>query len=327
MSQPDTFEIGYALAQKKQRSFVQPSLLAHAKSKNINLVCIDLGRPLVEQGPFDAILHKVSGEDWNKQLTSYEKKHPGVIVVDPPKAIERLHNRISMLQAVAELQAGDQQVSEEQETFGIPKQHVVDSIEGLADLETLDLKFPVIAKPLVADGSAKSHAMSLIFNADGLTKLKPPVVLQQFVNHGGVIFKVYVVGEYVKCVRRKSLPDVNEDELKRSEGPLSFSQISNMASSGEVGDSVDANMAELPPAKFISDLAGGLREALGLRLFNFDVIRDTKVGNHYHVIDINYFPGYAKMPSYETVLTDFFLSLAHRKEALVGRETLAAVAN
>ncbi|KAE9452415.1 hypothetical protein C3L33_15684, partial [Rhododendron williamsianum] len=48
--------------------------------------------------------------------------------------------------------------------------------------------------------------MSLVFNREGLSKLKPPIVLQEFVNHGGVIFKVYVVGNYVKCVKRNSLP-------------------------------------------------------------------------------------------------------------------------
>ncbi|KAI8557544.1 hypothetical protein RHMOL_Rhmol04G0018800 [Rhododendron molle] len=58
----------------------------------------------------------------------------------------------------------------------------------------------------VADGSVKSHKMSLVFHREGLSKLKPPIVLQEFVNHGGVIFKVYVVGDYVKCVKRDSLP-------------------------------------------------------------------------------------------------------------------------
>lgn len=46
---------------------------------------------------------------------------------------------------------------------------------------------------------------------------------------------------------------------------------------------------------------------MGLRLFNFDLIRDGRDGNgRYLVIDINYFPGYAKMPSYESVMVDFF---------------------
>ncbi|XP_024535849.1 inositol-tetrakisphosphate 1-kinase 1 [Selaginella moellendorffii] len=307
MSGEDRFEVGYALAQKKQKSFVQPSLVEHARSRGIDLVCIDLDKPLVEQGPFDAILHKLSGKEWHKELEEYEKKHPDVIIIDSPDAIERLHNRISMLQAVSDLQVGD-----EQETFGIPKQSVMDRSDCLGDLKAMSgLKFPVIAKPLVADGSAKSHAMSLIFNQEGLTKLKPPVVLQEFVNHGGVIFKVYVVGDYVKCVKRRSLPDVPEDELNRSEA-LCFSQISNMGSTQQCGAS-DYLQAELPPTKFVAELAKGLRENLGLRLFNFDLIRDSKAGNHYHVIDINYFPGYAKMPAYETVLTDFFLSLAKLK--------------
>ncbi|KAJ0490159.1 putative inositol-pentakisphosphate 2-kinase [Helianthus annuus] len=60
------------------------------------------------------------------------------------------------------------------------------------------MKFPVIAKSLVADSSAKSHKMLLVFSNEGFEKLKSPTVVQEFVNHGGVIFKVYVVGKYVK---------------------------------------------------------------------------------------------------------------------------------
>jgi inositol-1,3,4-trisphosphate 5/6-kinase/inositol-tetrakisphosphate 1-kinase len=320
------FEVGYALAEKKIRSFVQPSLIDHARSKGVNLVCVDTCKPLEEQGPFDAIIHKLAGEEWSKQLADYEVRHPGVIIVDAPEAIEKLHNRISMLQAVAQVQ-----ISEGRATCGIPNQLVVENAEMLSNAKAIAcLTFPVIAKPLVADGSAKSHAMFLIFNIEGLAKLKPPMVLQEFVNHGGVIFKVYVAGEYIKCVRRISLPDVHEDQIESMEGPVSFSQISNMAAaSGQSGALVDENLskAELPPASFIADMANGLREALGLRLFNFDVIRDTKVGNHYHIIDINYFPGYAKMPAYENVLTDFFLGLAREKAGATASESLAAIAN
>jgi len=53
---------------------------------------------------------------------------------------------------------------------------------------------------------------------------------------------------------------------------------------------------------------------LKLNLFNFDVIRDARSGNRYLIIDINYFPGYAKMPYYEAALTDFFLDVVTRRE-------------
>lgn len=308
------YSIGYALVPKKQRSFIQESLVNLAKQRGIDLIPIDPNKPLIEQGPFDCVLHKLNGEGWEKQLKEFSLKNPTVCIVDPPEAIARLHNRISMLQVVSELK-----IKQENETFGIPKQIVIYDSETLLNPKSWDgLKFPVIAKPLVADGSAKSHKMSLVFNQDGLNKLRPPTVLQEFVNHGGVIFKVYVVGEHVQCVKRKSLPDVSEEKLRCLEGSLSFSQVSNVTTHEKNDDKYLKKMnledVEMPPERFITDIARGLRQAIKLHLFNFDVIRDSRVGNRYLVIDINYFPGYAKMPSYETALTDFFWDIVHEKD-------------
>ncbi|XP_059656833.1 inositol-tetrakisphosphate 1-kinase 1-like [Cornus florida] len=309
------FGVGYALAPKKQQSFIQVSLVNLARERGVDLIRIDTDKPLADQGPFDCLIHKLCGEEWRKELEEYSVRNPNVLVIDSPEAIERLHNRISMLQVVSELE-----IESSSESFGVPKQIVIYDSETLLDQEKWGegLKFPVIAKPLVADGSAKSHKMSLVFNQDGLNKLKPPIVLQEFVNHGGVIFKVYVVGKYVKCVKRKSLPDVTEEKLRSLEPSLSFSQVSNLTTH-EKNDDIYCKMmnledAELPPESFITDIAWGLRRAMKLHLFNFDVIRDTRIGNRYLVIDINYFPGYAKMPSYETVLTDFFWDLLEKKE-------------
>ncbi|KAL2236643.1 inositol-tetrakisphosphate 1-kinase 1-like [Sesamum indicum] len=304
------FAVGYALASKKQASFIQISLINVAKEKSIDLIKIDLEKPLIEQGPFDLVLHKIYGAEWRKQLAEYSAVNPNVLIIDSPDAIERLHNRISMLQVVTELNV----VQCDTVSFGIPKQIAVYDARAVGELnlEREGLKFPVIAKPLVADGSAKSHKMSLVYNRDGLSKLKPPIVLQEFVNHGGVIFKVYVVGEYVKCVKRKSLPDVNEENLGSLKCSMSFSQVSNLNNMERCQDTyykmmdLDDGKTEIPPMNFLVDIARGLRRAMGLHLFNFDVIRDTRIGNRYLVIDINYFPGYAKMPCYEHVLTDFF---------------------
>ncbi|MCL7042831.1 hypothetical protein MKW94_002520 [Papaver nudicaule] len=235
-----------------------------------------------------------------------------------------------MLQVVDDLKLSE--IETATATFGIPKQIVVKDFDSLVNVnvvEGLELKFPVIAKPLVVDGSAESHKLSLVYNRDGLSKLEAPVVLQEFVNHGGVIFKVYVVGDYVKCVKRKSLPDVSEEQLGRvdlEESCVAFSQISNKTSEADSGGmSTEVKRIEdavMPPDGLITDIARGLGKAMGLHLFNFDVIRDSRIGNHYVVIDINYFPGYEKMPCYETVLTDFFCDLRQRKQNLSteGRE-------
>lgn len=313
------YRIGYALAPKKQQSFVRDSLLSLARDRSIYLIKIDTVKLLIEQGPFDCVLHKFYGDDWRRQLADYKAKNPNVVIVDAPEAIERLHNRISMLQVVSELKI----VRNGGETFGIPKQIVIYDAETLRDTRSWErLKFPVIAKPLVADGSAKSHKMSLVYNHGGLSSLKPPIVLQEFVNHGEVIFKVYVVGQYVKCVKRKSLPDVSEEKLESLGGVLTFSQVSNLASNEKADEKYYKMMqlddCEMPPLQFITDIARGLRQALKLNLFNFDVIRDTSLGNRYLVIDINYFPGYAKMPSYESVLTDFLWDLLDKNEGECG---------
>ncbi|XP_027083824.1 inositol-tetrakisphosphate 1-kinase 1-like [Coffea arabica] len=192
------------------------------------------------------------------------------------------------------------------------------------------LEFSVITKPLLADGIASSHRMSLVFNQQGLKQLKEEeeealFVLQKFVNHGGGVFKVYVVGNYVQCVKRRSLPnnlmdDDDDKPLGRLEAShrnlLTYSQVSNLTAAAASFSSSSKNndeqqqedvkeeeaTAQMSPVSFLTCLAKALRNALGLHLFNFDIIRDSRSGNRYLVIDINYFLGYAKMPSYKTVI-------------------------
>ncbi|GBG76982.1 hypothetical protein CBR_g23313 [Chara braunii] len=283
------------------------------RKHGINLVEIDRSRPLLEQGPFDVILHKLPGKEWPRELEVYRQAHPDVVVLDPPEAIQQLHNRQSMLHNVAELEllnCGGK--------VGIPRQLVVtgDPRSIPEAVARAGLKLPLVAKPLVADGTAKSHAMSLAYDEICLSELDPPLVLQEFVNHGGVLFKAYVVGETVTVVRRLSLPDVREGEPVGN-GVQAFDRVSSAASAAsaesvEFGEA-SGSAARLPPSDMLSSLAAELRQRLGLQLFNLDIIREGGCGDRYYVIDINYFPGYGKMPCYEYVFTDFLVGLAEAK--------------
>ncbi|KAL7182251.1 hypothetical protein ACSBR1_041037 [Camellia fascicularis] len=78
-----------------------------------------------------------------------------------------------------EVVIGLNNIKTEIESFGISKQIVIYDTMTLLDSNQWGegLKFPVIAKPLVVNGSAKLHKMSRVFNQDGLNKLKPPIVL------------------------------------------------------------------------------------------------------------------------------------------------------
>ncbi|XP_023546256.1 inositol-tetrakisphosphate 1-kinase 3-like isoform X1 [Cucurbita pepo subsp. pepo] len=301
--------VGYALTSKKTKSFMKPKLEGLARNKGILFVAIDQNRPLSDQGPFDIVLHKLSGKEWRQILEEYRQTHPEVTVLDPPDAIQHLHSRQSMLQAVA-----DMQLSESYGRVDVPKQLVIkkDASTISDGVVKVGLNLPLVAKPLVADGSEKSHQLSLAYDKYSLQKLEPPLVLQEFVNHGGVMFKVFIVGEAIKVVRRFSLPNVSMREVLKNAGIYRFPRVSHAAASADDAD-LDPHVAELPPRPLLERLAKELRRRLGLRLFNLDIIREYGTRDQYYVIDINYFPGYGKMPEYEHIFTDFLLGLVHSK--------------
>ncbi|XP_058218286.1 inositol-tetrakisphosphate 1-kinase 3-like isoform X2 [Rhododendron vialii] len=214
-----------------------------------------------------------------------------------------------MLQEVADLN-----LSDAYGTVGVPRQLVIkkDPASIPDAVNKAGLRLPLVAKPLVVDGSAKSHELSLAYDQYSLRILEPPLVLQEFVNHGGVLFKVYVVGEAIKVVRRFSLPDVSKRELSTNAGVFRFPRVSCAAASADDAD-LDPGIGELPPRPLLERLAKELRRRLGLRLFNLDIIREHGTRDRFYVIDINYFPGYGKMPEYEHIFTDFLLSLVQSK--------------
>ncbi|XP_057788069.1 inositol-tetrakisphosphate 1-kinase 4-like isoform X3 [Salvia miltiorrhiza] len=275
---PASIVVGYALTSKKKKSFLKPKFIRLARNKGIQFVPIDLRRALSEQGPFNVVLHKLEGKDWSQAIEDYQRLHPEVTVVDPPSAIQHLRNRQSMLEVVVDLK--------------LPESYVV--------------------KPLVVDGSVKSHALFLAYDHISLSELEAPMVLQEFINHSGVLFKVFIVGESIKVVRRFSLPDVTERDISRISGVFGFPRVSGADSSADDVD-LDPAVAELPPQPLLEIIARELHHRLGLRLFNIDIIRQKGTKDLYYIIDINYFPGYGKMPEYEHIFTDFLVSLAQSK--------------
>ncbi|KMZ56036.1 Inositol-tetrakisphosphate 1-kinase [Zostera marina] len=62
--------VGYALTSKKVESFLQPKLERLARKKGILFIAIDPNKPLSDQGPFNVVLHKLSGKEWCKVLES-----------------------------------------------------------------------------------------------------------------------------------------------------------------------------------------------------------------------------------------------------------------
>jgi hypothetical protein len=76
------------------------------------------------------------------------------------------------------------------------------------------ITFPVICKPLEACGTPQSHLMMVLVSATDLTLLTTPCVLQQYHNHSGVFFKVYVIDKEVMFFRRPSLPNLPAKDIQ-----------------------------------------------------------------------------------------------------------------
>ncbi|XP_018624913.1 inositol-tetrakisphosphate 1-kinase 3-like isoform X2 [Nicotiana tomentosiformis] len=238
-------------------------------------------------------------------MKEYRLTHPDVTVLDPPDAIQHVYNRQYMLEDVADLNLSDSYGK-----VGVPRQLVIEKdSSSISDaVSKAGLRLPLVAKPL----AAKSHELSLAYDKFSLQMLEPPLVLQEFINHGGILFKVYIVGEAIKVVRRFSLPDVSKRELSKNPGVFRFPRVSCAAASADEAD-LDPCVGELPPRPLLERLAKELRRRLGLRLFNLDIIRELGTKDRFYVIDINYFPGYGKMPEYEHIFTDFLLSLVKQR--------------
>ena len=75
--------------------------------------------------------------------------------------------------------------------------------------------------------------------------------------------------------------------------------------SRESADGAKKKFVAAPRDDFIKSLALTLRDELGLRLFNFDLIRVDGDKDEFLVVDINYFPGIAKMPGYSDTFCRF----------------------
>lgn len=111
-----------------------------------------------------------------------------------------------------------------------------------------------------------------------------------------------------------------DTDFHNPDGLKSFCQVSNLKGiprrEAELVDAKLSAHAPLPSRELISAIAARLRRKLGLQLFNFDLIREAGPEERFCIVDINYFPGFAKMPGYEHVMSDFFVSLAEKKHGL-----------
>ncbi|XP_054986111.1 inositol-tetrakisphosphate 1-kinase isoform X2 [Sorex araneus] len=310
--------LGYWLSEKKLKKLNFQAFAELCRKRGIEVVQLNLNRPIEEQGPLDVIIHKLTDvileADQNDsqslelvyRFQEYIDAHPETIVLDPLPAIRTLLDRSKSYELIRKIEA-----YMKDDRICSPPFMELTSLRGedtLRLLQSHGLDFPFICKTRVAHGT-NSHEMAIIFNQEGLKAIRPPCVLQSFINHNAVLYKVFVVGESYTVVQRPSLKNFSAGTSDRESIFFNSHNVSKPESSSVLTalDKIEG-VFERPSDEVIRELSRALRQALGVSLFGIDIIINNQTGQH-AVIDVNAFPGYEGVSEFFTDLLNHIATI------------------
>nr|XP_020446523.1 inositol-tetrakisphosphate 1-kinase [Monopterus albus] len=310
--------VGYWLSEKKMKKLNFQAFADLCRKRGIEVVQLDLSQPLEEQGPLDVIIHKLTDlileADQNdsqavllvQRVQDYIDAHPETIVLDPLPAIRTLLDRCKSYQLIHRIES-----CMKDERICSPPFMVLNtecSPDVLEQIRRQGLSFPFICKTRVAHGT-NSHEMAIIFSEEDLKSVKPPCVIQSFINHNAVLYKVFVVGDSYTVVERPSLKNFPAGPADRKAIFFNSHNVSKPESSSDLTSRENVEGVSQPPNEdVIRELSKSLRQALSVSLFGIDVIINNQTGQH-AVIDINAFPGYEGVPEFFSDLLNHISSV------------------
>lgn len=319
--------VGYWLSEKKMKKLNFQAFADLCRKRGIEVVQLDLSQPLEEQGPLDVIIHKLTDlileADQNdsqavllvQRVQDYIDAHPETIVLDPLPAIRTLLDRCKSYQLIHRIESCMQD-----ERICSPPFMVLNtecSPDVLEQIKKHGLTFPFICKTRVAHGT-NSHEMAIIFSEEDLKDVKPPCVIQSFINHNAVLYKVFVVGDSYTVVERPSLKNFPAGPADRKAIFFNSHNVSKPESSSDLTSRENVEGVSQPPSDDVMrELSRSLQQALGVSLFGIDVIINNLTGQH-AVIDINAFPGYEGVPEFFNDLLNHISSVLQSHSPDIG---------
>ncbi|CAL8099700.1 unnamed protein product [Orchesella dallaii] len=290
--------LGYWLSQKKCKKLSFSGIEDALRERNIEPVKIDLEMPLDKQGPFNGILHKLTDfiakaeredEEGLKVLQyfeSYIQDNPSLLVLDSIECLRTLINRYKTYCIINKCQL----LNEETAVF-IPAFVELQSNDYETNVRLFRLSkvnFPAVCKPVIAHGCS-AHQMTLIFNESGLKEAVYPCVIQSFVNHNAVLYKLFALGQKYTTVLRPSIKNFHNSE---GLAPIHFDggEISKHNSSSRLAvqdeSEVNGHLCEAPCPKILNRIVQAINESIGLGLFGVDVIVEAATGR-VAIVDVN----------------------------------------
>lgn len=166
------------------------------------------------------------------------------------------------------------------------------------------LAFPVIRKPVAACRSKHTHIMCLFYSPEQLSCESFDCILQEFIPHGGVLYKIYVIGDQVSVKVRPSLLATEPGEPFVFDSQ-SIMQAGHLTPGPDFEETARDRLEKQMPA--VHAFTKALQKELQLTVFGWDLILEEGTDTP-HIIDVNYFPGYDKV-DFLPLLVQTLLSL------------------
>ena len=180
-----------------------------------------------------------------------------------------------------------------------------------------NMKYPLMLK-FTGDKKKYEHLIINIICEEGLKNFvtyfkeytsedkreKIKIVIQQFVNHGGYVIKLYRIKQKCYFYYRPSFPDSKKEyinkfeEYKRSflELTTSYLVTKEYKKFWEKVNGVNGNYKNNVDEKFLTKVGESFENYSGDSLVGLDFVLDIEKGIYY-LIDVNQFPGYKELYS------------------------------
>ena len=179
--------IGYWLSRKKfsKLRFDQFLLLCkHFHIDTTELTCDYFEGPNIRIPQL--IIHKFEDDILSHLLMEKLRLLPksSTIILDEFDSISRLRNRYEQYSLL----------NSKNKLYVVPPFILVTNDDNKLIIEksliSNRVSFPIVCKPIPAHGD-KSHDMKIIFDVQHLDDIDKPCVIQQFIDHNGILFKVF----------------------------------------------------------------------------------------------------------------------------------------
>jgi len=307
---------------KKTRMNLPARIIGVCKEANIEIIEIDIEKNIEEQGPFDFILHKVLdyyneldqpievGKSKIDKILRYTELHPRTVVIDNLEWCWRLTNRKLMMELIKQCTFTlDRTTVFLPRTLDVSEKSTFTYIKQ--EMNERHFKFPVLVKAHSAYFDDGAHHMGLVFNVDGLRKIRKPCLIQEFCNHSGVCYKVFVVGDRFHICERPSIKNFNHENNTNMMAEIRNSSTANIYFDSfrvsKTGQAFCEDLHESDPNArvwlssdqklnlldydVVRKIIARIRQFSGLYLYGFDILVEEGT-QKYALIDINQFPSY-----------------------------------